>query len=84
MILAGDIGGTSTRFGLFDPVRPRPRQLANRAFSTLDFPDLPSMIAAFFQAASEMGLEGIMAKQRHSKYLPGRRTDAWIKIKPKP
>jgi len=52
MILAGDVGGTSTRFGLFDPVRPRPHQLANHVFTTLDFPDLPSMIAAFLQAAS--------------------------------
>jgi len=52
MILAGDVGGTSTRFGLFDPASPRPRQLVNQSFTTLDFPDLPSMIAAFLQAAS--------------------------------
>ena len=52
MILAGDIGGTSTRLGLFDPARPRPRQLAIQVFTTLDFPDLPSMIAAFLQAGS--------------------------------
>lgn len=52
MILAGDIGGTSTRLGWFDPVRPRPRQRAIQVFTTLDFPDLPSMIAAFFQAQS--------------------------------
>lgn len=36
---------------------------------------------AFFEAARQMGLEGIMAKQRHSPYLPGRRSDAWLKIK---
>jgi glucokinase len=52
MILAGDIGGTSTRLGLFDPVRPRPRPLAIHVFTTLDFPDLPSMIAAFLEAGS--------------------------------
>src|SRR5947207_5721975 len=52
MILAGDIGGTNTRLGLFEPVRPRPRQRASRVFATLDFPDLPSMIGAFLQAAS--------------------------------
>jgi ATP-dependent DNA ligase len=28
-----------------------------------------------------MGLEGIMAKQRHSPYLPGKRSDSWLKIK---
>lgn len=52
MILAGDIGGTNARLGLFEPVRPRPRQLAIQAFTTLDFPDLPSMIAAFLEAGS--------------------------------
>jgi ATP-dependent DNA ligase len=28
-----------------------------------------------------MGLEGIMAKKRDSIYIPGRRSDAWLKIK---
>ncbi len=37
--------------------------------------------AAFFEAVKEMGLEGIMAKQRHSTYLPGKRTESWLKIK---
>lgn len=52
MLLAGDIGGTHTRLGLFDPVRPRPRRLTLRVFPTLDFPDLPSMISAFLEAES--------------------------------
>jgi glucokinase len=47
MILAGDIGGTKTQLGLFDSVPARPRPIAIRTFSTLDYPDLPSMIAAF-------------------------------------
>ena len=37
--------------------------------------------AAFFQAVQEMGLEGIMAKQRASAYLPGKRGESWLKIK---
>jgi len=37
--------------------------------------------AAFFEAVKQMGLEGIMAKQRNSTYQPGRRSDAWLKIK---
>ena len=52
MILAGDIGGTNARLGLFEPVGPRPRRLAIQVFTTLDFPDLPSMIAAFLDAGS--------------------------------
>jgi glucokinase len=47
MILAGDIGGTKTHLGLFDSVPARPRPIAVRTFSTLDYPDLPTMIAAF-------------------------------------
>lgn len=35
----------------------------------------------FLEAVKEMGLEGIMAKQRHSTYLPGKRSDSWLKIK---
>src|SRR2546426_7989558 len=34
-----------------------------------------------FEAVRQMGLEGIMAKQRHSPYLPGKRSEAWLKIK---
>jgi ATP-dependent DNA ligase len=36
---------------------------------------------AFFEAVRQLGLEGIMAKQRDSTYLPGKRSDAWLKIK---
>jgi len=36
---------------------------------------------ALFEAAKDHGLEGIMAKHRESKYLPGKRTDQWKKIK---
>ncbi|MDV3307460.1 MAG: non-homologous end-joining DNA ligase [Cyclobacteriaceae bacterium] len=36
---------------------------------------------ALFEAAKAHGLEGIMAKVRDSKYLPGRRSPSWLKIK---
>ncbi len=36
---------------------------------------------AFLEAVKAMGLEGIMAKQRNSTYLPGKRSDSWLKIK---
>jgi len=39
---------------------------------------------AFFAEVCGQGLEGVMAKCLASRYRPGRRTDAWIKIKPKP
>lgn len=50
MILAGDIGGTKTQLGLFDSVPARPKPIAVRTFGTLDYPDLPSIIAAFLDS----------------------------------
>jgi DNA ligase D-like protein (predicted ligase)/DNA ligase D-like protein (predicted polymerase)/DNA ligase D-like protein (predicted 3'-phosphoesterase) len=37
--------------------------------------------AALFEAARQHNLEGIMAKQKDSKYLPARRSDCWLKVK---
>jgi bifunctional non-homologous end joining protein LigD len=36
---------------------------------------------ALYAAAQQQGLEGIMAKRLESRYLPGRRTRDWLKIK---
>jgi bifunctional non-homologous end joining protein LigD len=36
---------------------------------------------SLFAAAGELGLEGIMAKEKNSKYIPGKRSDSWYKIK---
>jgi glucokinase len=47
MLLAGDIGGTKTLLGLFDPASLRPRPIVIRSFPTLDYDDLTTMIAAF-------------------------------------
>jgi bifunctional non-homologous end joining protein LigD len=35
----------------------------------------------FFSLVERMGLEGIIAKEANSKYLPGKRTKGWLKIK---
>jgi bifunctional non-homologous end joining protein LigD len=39
---------------------------------------------AFFEAARVRGLEGIMAKDRRSTYVPGARSMAWQKVKIRP
>jgi bifunctional non-homologous end joining protein LigD len=36
---------------------------------------------SFFQVVGERQLEGIVAKEIHSRYLAGRRADSWLKIK---
>ena len=38
---------------------------------------------ALFEATKKLGVEGIMAKDPLGKYYPGRRSDAWYKIKVK-
>ena len=47
MLLAGDIGGTKTLLGLFESraVRAPARRSLVRAFTTLDYPDLSTIIA---------------------------------------
>src|SRR2546428_5983243 len=49
MLLAGDIGGTKTLLGIFDPAKVRPRPIVVRSFGTLDYDDLTTMIAAFLK-----------------------------------
>jgi DNA ligase D-like protein (predicted ligase)/DNA ligase D-like protein (predicted polymerase)/DNA ligase D-like protein (predicted 3'-phosphoesterase) len=36
---------------------------------------------SFLEAVKNLGLEGVMAKRRSSAYLPGKRSDSWLKIK---
>jgi ATP-dependent DNA ligase len=37
----------------------------------------------FLEAVKAMNLEGVMAKLRNSPYVPGKRSDCWLKIKTK-
>ena len=41
-------------------------------------PGTPEQIAA---AVRGLGLEGVVAKRRRSAYAPGRRSDAWVKVR---
>ncbi len=38
---------------------------------------------AYYEQVIARQLEGVMAKRLSSRYLPGRRSDAWLKIKPR-
>jgi glucokinase len=53
MLLAGDIGGTNTRLGLFTAASPRPAPVEVRTYPTGDFPTLESMLLAFLADAGE-------------------------------
>lgn len=45
---------------------------------------IPAVGRALFGAAMRIGLEGVMAKKADSQYLSGKRSRAWLKIKPGP
>ena len=53
MLLAGDIGGTKTLIGLFEPASPRPRPVAVRTFTTLEYGDLSAIVAEFIGGLPE-------------------------------
>lgn len=47
MLLAGDVGGTKTLLGLFEPGDPRPRQIVSRAYHTHEFDSFIAILDAF-------------------------------------
>jgi glucokinase len=57
MLLAGDIGGTKTLLGLFEEHTPRPRRIAARAFGTVDYHDLLTIIGEFLEDDAVKGSE---------------------------
>jgi DNA ligase D-like protein (predicted ligase) len=68
------------------PLRER-RELLRQTVKTCGHPRLivsEGVVArgkAFFEETCRQGLEGMVAKRLNSRYLPGKRTDAWIKVK---
>jgi bifunctional non-homologous end joining protein LigD len=63
--------------------RKRLEQLLDKRNRTIRFSESFDDGNALLEAARKQKLEGIMAKRVDSKYLPGRRTREWLKIKPK-
>ncbi len=53
MYLAGDIGGTKTLLGLFEPGDPRPVERLTRSYATNDYPSFGALLAAFAHDAGE-------------------------------
>jgi DNA ligase D-like protein (predicted ligase)/DNA ligase D-like protein (predicted polymerase)/DNA ligase D-like protein (predicted 3'-phosphoesterase) len=70
------------------PVVQEPLQRRREWLQDVVRKDIPYRVSStveegheLFEAARQMGLEGIMAKRRDSPYLPGRRSEHWLKIK---
>jgi bifunctional non-homologous end joining protein LigD len=98
-VRAGAAGGSRLRYQAFDllyldgrsllrvPLEDRKRLLRSvlRETPRVRFAShVEADGVAFHQAASELGLEGIVAKLRRSPYESGRRSPAWLKIKIRP
>ncbi|WP_175935274.1 ATP-dependent DNA ligase [Corynebacterium sp. Marseille-P4321] len=83
------------RYMLFDLLKLGERDLTGEAYSTRREaleglgatehvaipPAYRGNFTAAWQAAEEMGLEGVVAKQLPSAYEPGARSRAWLKVK---
>jgi bifunctional non-homologous end joining protein LigD len=61
--------------------RERLEQMLDRRSRTVLLSEAFDDGAALFQAVSSQELEGIMAKRRDSRYLEGRRSRDWLKVK---
>jgi bifunctional non-homologous end joining protein LigD len=61
--------------------RKRLEQLLDKRNRTVRFSEAFDDGDALLEAAEKQGLEGIMAKRLGSKYLSGRRTREWMKVK---
>ena len=62
----------------------RRKEWLRAIFKTGDKPRLSTTFhdgAEIYNAAKQMGLEGIMAKHKDGKYSPGARSDTWKKLK---
>ena len=72
MLLAGDVGGTKTLLGLFEPARPRPRAIIVEEFVTLEYDGLESIVDHFLKrqgvqsgslTAASVGVAGAITDQ---------------------
>ncbi len=61
--------------------RARLEKLLDKRSKTVRFSESFDDGEALFAAAGKQGLEGIMAKRLGTRYLPGRRSRDWLKIK---
>jgi bifunctional non-homologous end joining protein LigD len=65
------------------PLEQRQRRLVEIAHGSglLISAPLPGTATEVVQVVREAGLEGVIAKRRSSPYVPGVRSDAWVKLK---
>jgi bifunctional non-homologous end joining protein LigD len=60
--------------------RARLPQLVDKSGVLLSI-ELPGTPRQVIEAVPNLGLEGVIAKRRSSRYTPGERNTAWLKLK---
>lgn len=73
-------GHNMLALGLMDRKSLLPEVLENLEH-TFFCDHIEGMGSALYKRALESGMEGVMAKQKNSPYIPGFRTEQWLKIK---
>lgn len=78
-----EVDGRSVLNRTYDERRARLHEVVDpTAHRLLDLPDaFDGDVDAAVAASRGLGLEGVVAKRRDSRYTPGRRSQAWVKIK---
>jgi bifunctional non-homologous end joining protein LigD len=61
--------------------RPRLERLIDRRSKTVRLSEAFEDGNALYEAARQQGLEGVVSKKADSRYLPGKRTRDWLKVK---
>jgi bifunctional non-homologous end joining protein LigD len=74
------VGRESLRQQSLDARRRRLKQLILGSHVMLSEP-LPGSPERIEREVRRLGLEGVIAKRRDSRYEPGQRSDAWVKVK---
>jgi bifunctional non-homologous end joining protein LigD len=89
-------GGVDLRYEVFDVLRAEGRDVTDQPYTARrellrelvpdgDVVQVPEAFAGDLEQAVEesqrLGLEGVVAKVADSRYRPGKRSDAWLKLK---
>ena len=75
------VGDESLLAAAYDDRRARLEQLVLDGPAWQVPPTFPGEGEALYASTKQAGLEGVVAKRRDSTYLPGRRSECWVKVK---
>jgi glucokinase len=60
MIVSGDVGGTKTLLGVFEPAAPRPRLVVTHEYATAEYGSFVEILDTFERAASAAAIDAVV------------------------